>query len=80
MTLYTTTNPRRQHETHEAAERAIEIYYLPRNPARIYEVVEIEYRRAFSVPIRFAVKSHQTDGAFEGYCYDPDEVADSGEV
>lgn len=72
MTLRLTTNPRRQHETHEAAERAIEIYY----PAgHLYEVVGIQYR---IVPETFAVKAWNDDGKFLGYCWDPIEEAEAG--
>lgn len=75
MTLQFTTNPRRQHETREAAERAIEIYYPT---GHLYEVVGVRYS---IVPLTFAVRAWNGEGnRMLGYCYDPAEVADCGEV
>jgi len=73
MTFYTTSTPSRQHDTHEEAERAIEIYYTRTD--LIYEVVPVCYRRCGPEITRFAVKAYLAEGAFAGYCYDTDEVA-----
>jgi hypothetical protein len=73
MTLQLTTNPRRQHETREAAERAIEIYYPAGN---LYEVVGVRYA---VVALTFAVKAWNGEGNhFLGYCWDPAEEAEAG--
>ncbi len=68
MTLRLCPTRRRQHETHDDAARAIEIFY----PAGyFYEIVEV--RISCREEITWAVKVYGQDCGFLGYAYDAEE-------
>ena len=75
MTMLLTQNARRQHDTEEDAERAVEIYY----PAR-YCYVIAPHRVVCGAETfnRFVVKAYNDDGRFLGYCYDAEEAIAAG--
>jgi hypothetical protein len=70
-----TRNARRQHETRDDAERAIEIYY----PAGfIYYVTTHEVACGHKTFNTYVVKAYDDDGHFLGYCYDAEEAIAAG--
>ena len=78
MTMQITQNARRQHDTREDAERAIEIYY----PACYHYVVSEHWIVAGNQEFwSYTVDAYADDGngdpgKYLGYCYDRDEAID----
>ncbi len=72
MSLQLSMSPRRQHETRERAERAIEVYFPP---GLLYEVVEVRILGLTT----FAVKAWNADGnKWLGYAWSPVEAEQCG--
>jgi hypothetical protein len=72
MTLQMSMGSIKTYDSHDAAERAILCFMLPRGPHGYCYEVEPHRVRACGYQTFYTVKAYDKTGAFAGYCYDPE--------